>query len=96
MQQFGPLLTKSSLAETECASAFFNRHSITTVDAFGDPALRLLQVGDIIQLERHGFYCVDRPYVSHLVPMVLFMVPGESHRCYQMPKTTALHCFFKS
>ena len=78
---FGPLLTRSNIPEHECASAYFNHQSIKTDDAFGDPALRLLKVGEVIQLERHGFYRVDRPYVSPLQPMVLFMVPdGKTRR----------------
>jgi tRNA synthetases class I (E and Q), anti-codon binding domain len=80
------------VSEVEHAPSYFNTQSISTDDAFGDPALRLLKVGDVIQLERHGFYRVDRPYVSPLVPMVLFMVPGESYYTCVVTCYMLVHC----
>ena len=41
----------------------------------GDPALRNLKKGEVIQLERRGFYICDRPYLSEDKPAVLFMIP---------------------
>lgn len=37
--------------------------------------MRLLQKGDILQLERKGYYIVDRAYVRPGKPMVLFSIP---------------------
>jgi glutamyl-tRNA synthetase len=43
--------------------------------AMGDCAMRGLQRGDIIQLERRGFFRVDSVYLSEHRPMVLFSIP---------------------
>lgn len=41
----------------------------------GDPNMRALQQGDIIQLERKGYYRVDQAYAKEGVPMLLFSIP---------------------
>jgi len=43
--------------------------------AFGDQNLRLLKKGELIQLNRKGYYKCDRPFVSAQSPMVLISVP---------------------
>jgi glutamyl-tRNA synthetase len=45
------------------------------VAGLGDPALRNLKKGEVIQLERRGFYICDRPYLGPDKPPVLFMIP---------------------
>ena len=37
--------------------------------------MRVLQKGEVIQLERKGYYIVDRPHVRSGKPMVLFAIP---------------------
>lgn len=54
-------------------SAQPQRHEAT---AWGDPNMRGLQKGDVIQLERRGYFIVDVPLVKPgKQPMVLFEVP---------------------
>ena len=44
------------------------------VEALGDANLRKLQKGDIIQLERKGYFIIDQPFLK-AQPMVLFAIP---------------------
>jgi glutamyl-tRNA synthetase len=43
--------------------------------AEGDSNMRLLQKGDILQLERKGYYIVDEAYLRPGKAMVLFNIP---------------------
>lgn len=43
--------------------------------ALGDPNTRTLQKGDIIQLERKGYFIVDVPLVRSGHPITLFSIP---------------------
>jgi glutamyl-tRNA synthetase len=45
------------------------------VAGIGDPNLRNLKKGEVIQLERRGFYICDRPYLSSDKPVNLFLIP---------------------
>lgn len=55
----------------------------------GDPSLRQLKKGDIIQVQRRGFYICDEPYRPPSVhsgvesPCILFNVPDGHSK--QMP-----------
>lgn len=50
-------------------------HTLLYSEVIGDPGLKTLKEHDIIQLERRGFYRVDRPYVNESKPLMLFMIP---------------------
>lgn len=43
--------------------------------AVGDPNMRTLQKGDIIQLERKGYFTVDAPLTRPEQPIVLLSIP---------------------
>jgi glutamyl-tRNA synthetase len=45
------------------------------VDALGDANMRALQKGDILQLERKGYFIVDRPLIRPGQPIVLLAIP---------------------
>ena len=43
--------------------------------AKGEAAFRSVKKGEIVQVERRGFYICDRPYLRPDEPMKLFFVP---------------------
>ncbi len=45
------------------------------MEALGDPNMRTLQKGDIIQLERKGYFIVDVPLLRSGQPITLFSIP---------------------
>jgi hypothetical protein len=56
--------------------------------ALGEPAMRNIKKGDIIQLQRRGFFKVEQPYISDTRPMVcthpltpFSFVPYSLFRC---------------
>ncbi|KAM0682988.1 glutamate--tRNA ligase [Mitosporidium daphniae] len=53
------LITKKKLEENDKLEDFITPKSEFVMEAVGEPAMSLLKVGDIIQLERLGFYIVD-------------------------------------
>lgn len=72
---FGPLLTKRKLEEEDVFEDHVNDHSQFEVLAHGDPNMRVLKKGDILQLERKGYYIVDAEPQSPTDPLVLFTIP---------------------
>eukprot|EP00735_Rhodelphis_limneticus_P011142 TRINITY_DN4201_c0_g1::TRINITY_DN4201_c0_g1_i1::g.2092::m.2092 TRINITY_DN4201_c0_g1::TRINITY_DN4201_c0_g1_i1::g.2092 ORF type:complete len:618 (+),score=257.86,sp/O82462/SYEC_ARATH/57.03/0.0,tRNA-synt_1c/PF00749.16/1.4e-103,tRNA-synt_1c/PF00749.16/1.8e+03,tRNA-synt_1c_C/PF03950.13/7.7e-31,tRNA-synt_1c_C/PF03950.13/1.5e+04,tRNA-synt_1e/PF01406.14/0.0064,tRNA-synt_1e/PF01406.14/1.5e+04 TRINITY_DN4201_c0_g1_i1:156-1856(+) len=69
------LITKKKLEESENFEDFVNPTSRTETAALGDPNLRLLTLGQHIQLERRGYYIVDQPYIGPDKPLVLIYIP---------------------
>ena len=65
------------LEEEDDFDKFVNRDSWQEAAAVGDPNIRCLQAGDVLQLERKGFYKVDaalvRPGAEQAV--VLLSIP---------------------
>jgi glutamyl-tRNA synthetase len=79
LTEFDHLVTKEKLEETDRFDDFVNDSTIATTTVVGDAGLKTLQQHDIIQLERRGFYRVDRPYINKEKPIVLYMIPdGKS------------------
>lgn len=62
----------------------------------GDPELRQLKKGDIIQLQRRGFFRVDVPYqeislyTSHVQPIILFYIPDGSTKDNPLTSTSSV------
>lgn len=75
LTEFDYLISKKKLEEGEDFKDFIN--PVTKAESLGwaDPALRNLKRGEVVQLERRGFYICDRPYMGPEKGVVLFMVP---------------------
>jgi glutamyl-tRNA synthetase len=64
---------------------------LTQMVAVGDPNMRTLNVGDIIQIERRGFFRVDKPYESPDRPLTLFMIPDGKQKAMSTLTTSLAH-----
>ncbi|KAL4439440.1 hypothetical protein ABPG77_008769 [Micractinium sp. CCAP 211/92] len=85
LQHFGYLVTKRKLEEEDSFEDHVNRHSKTVTLAVGDANMRSLKQGEVIQLERKGYFIVDVPFSPEQPqqPMVLFNIPDG--RAKNMP-----------
>ncbi|XP_053568750.1 bifunctional glutamate/proline--tRNA ligase [Bombina bombina] len=68
------LITKPVLGKEEDFKQYINRSSKQEELMLGDPCLKNLKKGDIIQLQRRGFYICDEPYE-----------PISPHSCKEAP-----------
>jgi len=75
LSEFDNLISKEKLEEDDKFEDFINPDTQAETEVIGDAGLKTLKENDIIQLERRGFYRVDRPYVNENKPLMLFMVP---------------------
>ena len=77
LREYDHLITKPKLEEADKITdpGVINERSSAVTPALADPLLRALGVGDVVQLERRGFFRCDRPYVSPVKPLVLVYVP---------------------
>ncbi|CAM9258053.1 unnamed protein product [Choristocarpus tenellus] len=75
LAEFDYLVTKDKIEDGENFKDFLTKKTRAETDALGDPGLRNLKEGDVIQLERRGFFRVDKPYRGSSKPLVLFMIP---------------------
>jgi glutamyl-tRNA synthetase len=77
--RFDNLVTKDKLEENDNFEDFINPNTLAATDVLGDAALKTLREHEVIQLERRGYYRVDRPYVGPNKPLILYMIPdGKS------------------
>uniref|UniRef100_A0A8D0ANM4 Bifunctional glutamate/proline--tRNA ligase n=1 Tax=Sander lucioperca TaxID=283035 RepID=A0A8D0ANM4_SANLU len=78
---YQPLISKAVLTKDDDFKEHINKNSKLEEKMLGDPCLKDLKKGDIIQLQRRGFYVCDQPYepVSpnscKESPCVLFYIP---------------------
>ena len=75
LTEFDHLVTKAKLEEDDKFEDFVNPTTMATTEVLGDAALKSLKEHEVIQLERRGYYRVDRPYQSEDKPLVLYMIP---------------------
>jgi glutamyl-tRNA synthetase len=75
LTEFDNLITKAKLEEEDKFEDFINSNTLAETEVIGDAGLKALQLHDTIQLERRGFFRVDRPYLGPDKPLILFMVP---------------------
>ncbi|XP_075060370.1 bifunctional glutamate/proline--tRNA ligase isoform X4 [Mixophyes fleayi] len=75
------LITKPVLGKEEDFKQYVNRNSKQEEVMIGDPCLKSLKKGDLIQLQRRGFYICDEvyepisPHSCKEAPCVLFYIP---------------------
>jgi glutamyl-tRNA synthetase len=79
LTEFDHLVTKEKLEEEDKFEDFVNPTTMATTEVMGDAGLKMLKEHEVIQLERRGYYIVDRPYISESKPLILYMIPdGKS------------------
>jgi glutamyl-tRNA synthetase len=75
---YSDLLTKDKLDEVDSFEDFVNKDSVSSVLLSGDINLRALQKGDIIQLERRGYFICDTVHLrddNAAHPLTLIEIP---------------------
>eukprot|EP00877_Chromochloris_zofingiensis_P010541 jgi/Chrzof1/5740/Cz16g14040.t1_GTS2[v5.2] len=76
LTDFDYLITKKKVEEDDDFMTLVNENTKFETAALGDLNMGQLNKGDIIQLERKGYYIVDVPFAaSTRVPVVLFNIP---------------------
>jgi len=72
---FDFLLAKDKVEEEDAIENVLTAVTKFSDAALGEGALRQLKRGDVVQVERRGFYICDAPYVRAEDPIRLFFVP---------------------
>ncbi|XP_054468502.1 bifunctional glutamate/proline--tRNA ligase isoform X1 [Anoplopoma fimbria] len=78
---YQPLISKAVITKEDDFKEYINKNSKLEEKMLGDPCLQSLKKGDIIQLQRRGFYICDQPYEPispnscKESPCVLFYIP---------------------
>ncbi|KAK8671449.1 hypothetical protein V6N13_038045 [Hibiscus sabdariffa] len=75
LMEFDYLITKKKLEEGEDFLDVLNPCTKKEIAAVGDSNMRNLKQGEILQLERKGYYRCDVPFIRSSKPVVLFAIP---------------------
>ena len=75
MTEFDNIISKDKLEEGDDFKDYINPNTLASTKLVGDASLKLVKQGEIIQLERRGYFRCDRVHVSEEKPLVLFMIP---------------------
>ncbi|KAI9910649.1 hypothetical protein PsorP6_010223 [Peronosclerospora sorghi] len=89
--EFDHLLNKPKLEEGEDFHEFLTDTTRAEMHAVGDHELRNMKEGQVVQLERRGYFRVDVPYISDEKPLVLFMVPDGKVKAMSTLSTKLAH-----
>nr|GMC91021.1 glutamate--tRNA ligase, cytoplasmic-like [Ipomoea batatas] len=89
---FDYLITKKKLEENEDFVDVVNPCTKKETCAFGDANMRDLKRGDILQVERKGYFRCDVPFVRTTEPIVLFAIPdGKQQPVMRFAASDAKH-----
>ncbi|XP_047034178.1 bifunctional glutamate/proline--tRNA ligase isoform X1 [Helicoverpa zea] len=90
---FDHIISKPLLGKDEDFKQYIGHQTRWEIPMLGEPELLKLKVGDVIQLQRRGFFRVDvaaapvSPHTSTATPLVLFHVPdGHTKEMPGQPK----------
>eukprot|EP00080_Pristionchus_pacificus_P009448 PDM69468.1 ears-1 [Pristionchus pacificus] len=78
------IISKAVIGKDEDWKQFINRESIEYTKMIGEPAIAGLKKGDIIQIQRKGFFICDHPYAAKSeftgaeTPLLLIAIPDGS------------------
>ncbi|CAI9278020.1 unnamed protein product [Lactuca saligna] len=75
--EFGYLITKKKMKKEKDFIPVLNRDTKKEIGGVGDSNMRRLKCGDILQLERKGYFRCDVPFITPSKPIVLFAVPDS-------------------
>ncbi|XP_012942923.1 bifunctional glutamate/proline--tRNA ligase [Aplysia californica] len=93
--QYDHIISKGVLAKDEDFKQYINMDSKAEEVMLGDPCLADLKKGDIVQLQRRGYYICDQPYVpvsphtGRASPCVMINIPDGHQK--EMPKGGSKH-----
>jgi len=73
--EFGHLIIKPSLDEGDDVDKFINPHSKCETTIYGESQMKNLKKGDIIQIERRGYFYVDVPWSAESNLLTLHFIP---------------------
>ncbi|ETN01274.1 glutamate-tRNA ligase [Phytophthora nicotianae INRA-310] len=89
--EFDHLLNKPKLEEGDDFQDFLTETTRAEMHAVGDHELRNMKEGQVVQLERRGYFRVDVPYISDDKPVVMFMVPDGKVKAMSTLSTKLAH-----
>jgi glutamyl-tRNA synthetase len=75
MKDFDYLITKKKPEDADEFADIVNKCTEVETLAKGDGNLRAYNKGQVIQIERKGYFVVDRVYVNMSTPMILLSIP---------------------
>ncbi|CAI5721216.1 unnamed protein product [Hyaloperonospora brassicae] len=89
--EFDHLLNKAKLEEDDNFQDYLTETTRAEMHALGDHELRNIKQGQVVQLERRGYFRVDVPYISDNKPVVMFMVPDGKAKAMSTLSTKLVH-----
>mmetsp|Transcript_5208 Transcript_5208/g.8013 ORF Transcript_5208/g.8013 Transcript_5208/m.8013 type:complete len:905 (+) Transcript_5208:75-2789(+) len=90
--EFDHLITKPKLGDDDDFKDYVTPVSRAETIALADPYLRTVQTGEVIQLERKGFFRCDKAYGgSPDKPAVLFLIPDGRVKAMSTLKSALSH-----
>lgn len=85
------IISKPVLDKNDDFKDFINMNTQTDIEMLGDPELRALKKGEIVQIQRRGFFIVDQAYrpmspnICKPTPIRLISIPDGSPDSYGAP-----------